>query len=166
MPDHTRLEEMLRQLCSARADAQVCVVWQDWEARCYRGRVYVCRALPEVGAGWCVPWRGEEELAVPQLGGVLHFVRCTGEGISLEKLVAAPVTLRLRQGGETLRLHPNAATRTLKNLLQEQHVPPWQRDRLPLLYCGDALVCVVGVAIETGYRAAKGEAGVLVSLLR
>lgn len=200
MPNHARLEEMLRQFCSARAAAQACVAYGRgydtlpakpaicgssrsaalpapegcappcpggyWEVRCYRGRVYACRALPEAAAGWCVPWRGEEELALPQLGGALHFVRCIGEGLSLEKLAAAPVTVRLRNGGEALRPHPNAATRTLKNLLQEQHVPPWQRDRLPLLYCGEELVCVVGMAVAAAYRANTDEEGVSVNLLR
>ena len=64
---------------------------------------------------------------------------------------------------ETLRPHPDAATRSLKNLLQEHQVPPWQRERLPLLYCGDELVCVVGVAIHADFQAQQDEEGVLVS---
>ena len=74
------------------------------------------------------------------------------------------MTLRLRQGGETLRPQPNAATRTLKNLLQEHHVPPWQRDRLPLLYCGDELVCVAGMAVAADYQADTGETAIAVDL--
>jgi tRNA(Ile)-lysidine synthase len=82
----------------------------------------------------------------------------------MEKLRRAPVTLRLRNGGETLRPHPNAAKRSLKNLLQEHGVPPWRRERLPLIYCGDDLVCVVGVAVAAEYQAAMGEAGVTIAL--
>jgi len=78
-------------------------------------------------------------------------------------LQQAPVTLRLRSGGEALRPHPKAATRSLKNLLQEHNVPPWLRERLPLLYCGDELVCVVGVAVSAAYQASQNEIGVLVS---
>jgi len=52
----------------------------------------------------------------------LCFSQTRGKGISLAKLQLAPVTLRLRSGGETLRPHPHAATRTLKNLLQEHQV--------------------------------------------
>ena len=72
------------------------------------------------------------------------------------------MTLRLRSGGETLRPHANAATRSLKNLLQEHRVPPWQRERLPLLYCGDELVSVVGVAIAAGFHASDSELGLVV----
>lgn len=101
----------------------------------------------------------EREAAQAQSGLKQKF----GHGISLAKLQHAPVTLRLRNGGETLRPHPNAATRSLKNLLQEHRVPPWQRERLPLLYCGSELVCVVGVAIQAEYQAQQTEESVLPS---
>jgi tRNA(Ile)-lysidine synthase len=77
-------------------------------------------------------------------------------------LQSAPVTLRLRNGGETLRPHATAATRSLKNLLQEHRVPPWRRERLPLLYCGDELVSVVGVAVAAGFHASDSEPGLVV----
>ena len=59
----------------------------------------------------------------------LHFTQTLGQGISLKNLQRSAVTIRLRTGGESLRPHPKAATRSLKNLLQELHVPPWQRRR-------------------------------------
>lgn len=49
--------------------------------------------------------------------------------------------LRYRQGGEQVCL-PNRGRRDLKRLLQEQQVPWFVRNRLPLLYVGDELVTV------------------------
>lgn len=160
MPQTVQLDDMLQQLCEARQDAEVCVAYSDYEVRRYRGRVHVLRVLGDFDRNLVLPWHGEEELDWPALNMRLHFDRMQGAGISLAKLQRAPVTLRLRQGGETLRPHPNAATRTLKNLLQEQHVPPWQRDCLPLLFCGDELVCMPGVAIAAEYQAVADEAGI------
>ncbi len=160
MPQAVQLDDMLHQLCGARKDAEVCIEYGGWEVRRYQGRVYVLRALAEFDLSMVLPWHGEAELDWPALNVRLQFTCAQNSGISLAKLQRAPVTLRLRHGGETLRPHPNAATRTLKNLLQEHHVPPWQRDRLPLLYCGEELVCVSGVAIAAGYQAAAEEAGV------
>ena len=51
----------------------------------------------------------------------------------------------------------------LRNLLPQQGVPPWQRELMPLLFCGDELVLVPGVATAAGYAAQADEAGVLVS---
>ena len=164
MPQAAQLDDMLHQLCDARQDAAVCVAYGDHEVRRYQGLVYALQALGEFDRNLILPWQGEAELDWSALNARLNFEHTPGQGISLEKLQRAPVMLRLRHGGETLRPHPNAATRTLKNLLQEHHVPPWRRDRLPLLYCGDELVCVPGVVVAAEYQAARDEAGVTVSL--
>jgi tRNA(Ile)-lysidine synthase len=164
MPQTVQLDDMLKQLCGAREDAAVCVAYGDIEVRRYRGKVYVLHALGEFDRELVLAWDGGHKLAWPALNTRLDFRRVRGQGISLAKLQHAPVTLRLRRGGETLRIHPDAGSRTLKNLLQENHIPPWYRDRLPLLYCGDELVCVPGVAISASYLADHGEAAVRVEL--
>jgi len=71
--------------------------------------------------------------------------------------------VRVRRGGERLRPDCRRPRRTLKNLLQERSVPPWRRERLPLVYCGEDLVSVPGVGDECAYQADAGEAGVIVS---
>jgi len=162
MPQAVQLDDMLRQLCGARQDAAVCIAFGSWQLRRYRGRVYALRALGEFDRSLVMAWHGEAELDWPALDTRLHFVPAKGSGISLAKLQRAPVTLRLRGGGEKLRPQPDAPTRTLTNLLQEHHVLPWRRERLPLLYCGDELVCVPGVAIAAGYQAGKDEVGISV----
>jgi tRNA(Ile)-lysidine synthase len=165
MPQAVQLDDMLQQLREARQDAGVCVNWADcWQVRRYQGRVYVQRSLGEFDPNLALPWQGEAEMDWPALNTRLYFEQAKNSGISLAKLHRAPVTLRLRQDGETLRPHPNSATRTLKNLLQEHKIPPWYRDRLPLLYCGEELVSVPGVAIAAEYQADGHEAAIRVEL--
>ncbi len=172
MPQVVQLDDMLHQLRNARQDASVCVSYSDWQVRRYQGKVYALSALGEFDPNIVLPWLGEAELNWPALNARLRFDRKRypqgnvpqSYGISLEKLQRAPVTLRMRHGGEALRPHPAAATRTLKNLLQEHHVPPWQRDRLPLLYSGEELVCVSGVVIAAEYQADGHEAAIRVEL--
>ncbi len=164
MPHAAQLDDMLHQLCDAREDAAICVEFGRWQLRRYQGKVYVTDVRDPFDPNLVMTWNGEAELRWPALDSVIGFSHIQGEGISYAKLQREPVTLRLRSGSESLRPFVAAATRSLKNLLQEQHVPPWQRERLPLLYCGDELVCVVGVAIHADYQAEPGEAGVLVSL--
>jgi len=163
MPQSVHLEEMLRQLCDARQDAAVNVRCGDHQVRRYRDKVYLLPVTTELDHDFVLPWQGEAVLDWPPLATQLHFSQVTGKGISMQKLQRGPLMLRLRKGTETLRPHPAAANRTLKNLLQQYHIPPWQRERLPLLFCGNELVCVVGLAIDTGYQALENEEGVLVS---
>jgi tRNA(Ile)-lysidine synthetase-like protein len=65
----------------------------------------------------------------------------------------------LREGGEKLRLRHGGATRSLKNLLQEARMPPWERERLPLIYCADTLAAVPGLGVACSFQAAAGAAG-------
>jgi tRNA(Ile)-lysidine synthase len=163
MPQAVQLDDMLHQLCDARQDAAVCVEFGGWQVRRYQGRVYAFPALGAFDEGLVVSWQGEAELPWPALGRAIGFRSALGQGVILAKLQRAPVTLRLRSGGETLRPHPGAASRTLKNLLQEHRVPPWQRERLPLLYCGDELAAVVGVAVAADFQARDSEPGIVVA---
>ena len=80
-----------------------------------------------------------------------------------ERVTGMPVTVRLRHGAEKIRPDCKRPTRTLKNLLQERGIPPWQRDRLPLLFCGETLVAVPGIAVDCAYQAARDEAGAVLS---
>lgn len=164
MPQAAQLDDMLRQLCDARQDAALCVEYGLWQVHRYRDHAYVSPALGGFDRALVLPWDGEAEMDWPALRGKLRFVETRGAGIGAEKLSRAPVTLRLRNGGETLRPHPNAAKRSLKNLLQEHGVPPWRRERLPLVYCGEELVCVAGVAVAAKYQAGEGEAAIAIEL--
>jgi len=161
MPQTAQIDDMLRQLYAAREGAAVCVQFGDWQVHRYQGKVYALRTLGEFDRNLVLPWRGEAELAWVALDKRLFFNETVGQGFSRERFLRAPVTLRLRRGGETLRPHSKAATRSLKNLLQEHRIPPWVRERLPLLYCGDELAGVLGVAIHAAYQAQPGEGGVL-----
>jgi len=52
--------------------------------------------------------------------------------------------VRFRRGGERIKLPGSEITRTLKNCFNEWGVPPWQRDRVPLLYYQGEIVMVWG----------------------
>jgi tRNA(Ile)-lysidine synthase len=157
-----RLDELLRQLLLAREDAAVRMAASGWEFRRYRGGLYLDREQAS-NAGLRESWSGENALPLLELGGILRLKPEEGRGLSLQKLRDAPVTVRLRRGGETLRTDPRRPRRTLKNFFQEQGIPPWRRDRLPLLYCGDQLVSVPGIGDACEFRASPGEAGLIVT---
>ncbi|HYH43041.1 MAG TPA: tRNA lysidine(34) synthetase TilS, partial [Burkholderiales bacterium] len=142
MPYADRLDEALRQATRARRDARLSVNLGECELRRHRDLIYLVPARAAGPAGDAVTWHGEREIALPSAGGVLTMVRGHGKGISAARLDGAPVTIRTRQGGERLQTQAKGPRRTVKNLLQEAGIPPWQRERLPFIYCGEALACV------------------------
>ncbi|MBI2315647.1 MAG: tRNA lysidine(34) synthetase TilS [Betaproteobacteria bacterium] len=162
-PPAARLEEFWRQLASARAEAALCVDLPQWQLRRHAGLVYLEPRRAPLPRQFCAPWNGESALPLLALGGVLRFKPEEGRGLSVGRLGQAPVSVRLRRGGERLRPDCRRPRRTLKNLLQERRIPPWRRARLPLVYCGEELVCAPGIAEDCGWQAAPGEAGLIVT---
>jgi tRNA(Ile)-lysidine synthase len=98
---------------------------------------------------------------LPALGGELRFGRARGRGIAAALIDGRRLSVRLRHGGERLRPDARRPRRSLKNLFQEAGVPPWRRERLPMLFCGDALVWVPGLGVDAAWQAAGRAAGIV-----
>jgi tRNA(Ile)-lysidine synthase len=157
MPGSEQLDEALRQALTAKADARVQVGVGDFELRRFEGRLHVVPKLGAPPAGYARRWQGERRMALPELGGVLHMAPARGSGVSTARLRAKPVTVRVRRGGERMQPDARRPRRSLKNLLQEARVPPWQRQRLPLVFSGAELAWVAGVGVDSAFQAAAGE---------
>lgn len=157
-PSAARLDEIVRQLAAGRSGALI--EHDGARLRLYRGKLVA--AEPPAKPFAPVTWRGERRLPLPALGGELVFRRVRSGGIDA-RLLKQPAVVRLRSGGERLQPDARRPRRTLKNLFQEAAVPAWQRERLPLLFDGEALVWAPGLGIDARYQAKKGRAGWLPS---
>jgi tRNA(Ile)-lysidine synthase len=160
MPNAERLDEALRQALTAKQDARVLVELGDFTLRRHAGRLYLVRSGGGPPAHYERRWQGEKKMALPELGGVLTLARATGAGISLSRLRGGVVTIRLRRGGERLQPNCRRPRRSLKNLLQEARMPPWQREYIPLIFCGGKLVWAARIGVDCAFQAAAGEAAV------
>jgi tRNA(Ile)-lysidine synthase len=169
MPAQRRLEEALRQALAAGADRQVAVALGAATLRRYRGALYLTGTAPpparsrtgERPAVAKVRWSRRARMTLPELGGTLLAQRVRGAGLAASVLRGRTLWIGVRPAvpGSALRLRlgtpPRA--RTLKNLWQGSAVPPWSRDRWPLLWLDDALVGVPGLALASAV-AATGDA--------
>jgi tRNA(Ile)-lysidine synthase len=159
MPSEARLSEMARQLYDARGDARVRIEHDG--ALLVRQRDTVHVDVGPTASPWRVEWRGEASLDLGPGRGEVRFERVTGRGLALPLAGGDEWHFMPRAGGEKIRLDARRPTRTLKNLLQEHDVPEWQRDRLPLLFRGDALAWVPGVGIAAQFACESGKEGLL-----
>ncbi len=157
-PSEAKLLEMLKQLGGLGANVRI--NHDGVDVRVYRGNVQLLQ--PTAKAAFSpMPWHGEASLAVPALGGELRFRRTRGRGIDSSLLKRKSFQFRLRAGGERLRTDARRPRRTLKNLYQEAGVPPWERERMPLLYCGEDLVWAPVLGVDIAYRAGGGVPGIV-----
>lgn len=55
------------------------------------------------------------------------------------------IIIRSRRGGEKIHLAGQPYRQSVKSLLQQQGLPPWQRSRLPFVWCGEQLLGIIGL---------------------
>lgn len=160
-PSAIRLDDMLNQLLSAKPDARIRIPLGSFELRRFLNQAWIIPALPQPDHDLSYTWQGESEIELGALRGTLKFWPVQGQGISRARLEQAPVTLRLRQGGERLQPDCKRPQRSLKNLFQEAGIPPWKRQTMPLLFSGENLVAGLGIGIACTFQAHPDEPGIM-----
>jgi len=146
-PPANRVREIDEQLRTARPDRNPRIAWPGGEVRRWRGTAWALPPLVPVHAGREYPWTDlRRPLALPHR----TLEPSVLERLGLEIAPGARVTIRFRRGGERLRLPGMPRDRALKTLLADRGVPPWERDRAPLIYVDGELVAVVGLGRAAG----------------
>lgn len=145
-PSTQQLHQVVSSLMTAAVDRQPCVRWPGVVLRRYQQRLYAltpASPLPDEPIPWPDPY---QPLRLPN-GDCVQLISQVGQGLHPQALTN--VHIRQRHGGERFHPHGRSHSQSLKKLLQEAHLPPWERQRLPLLYCGQCLAAVPGVGVAT-----------------
>jgi tRNA(Ile)-lysidine synthase len=157
-PSTARLVEALRQVFDAQADQQPAIIWSSHALRRYRQRLFVTHAAPPRvpdAQSWIAAAGSFVELG-PGLGN-LTWIAQRG-GIAAERLPAR-LSVRRRDGGETLKPTGSGKTQSLQHLCQALGVLPWMRDALPLVFAGDELIAVADLWLDARWCAAADAPG-------
>jgi tRNA(Ile)-lysidine synthase len=158
-PETAALHEALRQLATlaGKPDSHFQLKLPNGDLRLWQGKLY---CVPHIAPLAPQEWDGNAPCQWAD--GWLTLEPCRGEGLSAALVAGKTLTIRPRQGGEHITPQKNRPRHTLKNLLQESHIPPWERERLPLVYVGDELVAVPDVAIAAGWQCPPDQQGLRV----
>lgn len=146
-------------LLRASASASPALIWRRGQVRRYRNNIFAYKTLPAIPENFVEAWPLAEDLVLPAGLGRLHRRTRDGGGLSPGLVGRPDVTVRLRQGGESLRPAGRGGRHSLKKLFQENGVPPWWRNRMPLVYVGERLAAVPGIAVDQEFSAQQGEQG-------
>jgi tRNA(Ile)-lysidine synthase len=155
MPPARKLDRILAEVIPAREDAQPLVAWPGAELRRYRDALWLTPPLPEAPGDWQHAWVGEQALALPEGLGVLTTVQGQG-GIDPERWQGGARQVLYRREGLSCRLPGREGSRSLKKLFQELGVPPWLRERVPLLLIDGELAAVGDYCVCAPFAVAHG----------
>ena len=142
MPNYETLRRLFHEVIQADRDSSPEVRWGNWVVKRFHDRLslhQVDLSLPLDTVQWL---DFPNSLALPGIGTL--SAQLAAEGIKLSP--GSKLEIRFRQGGETLCWH--GQTKSLKKLMQEWHIPPWSRSKIPLVYVNQQLAAVVGYAIS------------------
>jgi len=159
VPDTQRLGQIFNEVVEAADDAEPCLQWQGIAIRRYRQTLYVTASeLPQAEA---LVWNLSKPLSIPLLGFCLHTEQLDIDGLDAGLVGQKGIRIDFRHGGETCQPAGRGGQRhELKKLMQEWGIPPWQRERVPLLYVGNTIAAVVGYCVCEGFAAAAGVPGI------
>lgn len=156
LPSAKRLDDLLEQALTAARDRSPRVRWPGAEVRACRNLLYL---LPEDTSGPLpedsLPLEPDQTLALPAGAGTISIGRSPARGLS-DAALAQGLTVRFRHGGERLRPAGAPHRRPVKDLLRERGVPPWMRERVPLVYAGETLAAVADWHIADEWSSEPG----------
>lgn len=139
------VEALEASLLTPRHDAQARFDWDGVRLRRWRDQLHAGPVLGPLPADWQATWDGSAALQVPG-GGHLQL-----EGAARFE---TPLLAGARQGGERIQLPGRQHHHALKHVLQELGIPPWERQRLPVLRDVDGTVLAAGDRVQSATLAA------------
>lgn len=141
MPSTLTFNRLIHELIFASEDAVPEVSWGTIIVRRYQSHLYL-EEQSTFNLPSCTEW---SMFPLPLLLEHITVVaKKSNQGLVVPE--GAKITIKFRQGGEEFKWH--GQTKRLKKLFQEWEIPPWLRERTPLLYIDGTLAAVVGYAVS------------------
>jgi tRNA(Ile)-lysidine synthase len=162
MPSKDLLDELLRQVLTAKKDAALKIeLSKAFEIRRYKDEIYLVHKNKQTQKNYEIVWNGEPEILLPN-GTKLKFKKVKGNGISFAKIKDKKLIISNRKGGEFFKPDSKRPTKKVKQLLQESDLPPWERESLPLIFVGNKLASIPNFGVDIQYQTKLKEIGLKV----
>ncbi|MCR4301030.1 MAG: tRNA lysidine(34) synthetase TilS [Sulfuricaulis sp.] len=157
-PTAVHLNQVLAQVMQEPRSRSAVIRWPGAEVCRYRDALVAMKPRAGADSIWRNYWNLTDPLEIPGVG-MLRAEAAQGKGLSRERVGRSPVIVGLRQGGEVCQLPGRAHHHKLKKLLQEAGIPPWERNRLPLVYVNGDLAAIGDRWVCEPYAARVNEPG-------
>lgn len=137
-PSRAQLSALLRSVSVSGNSATLS--WGSWEARAYRDTLHLLAKLPVEPVGFDQTWSARAEFDLPEGLGAWQLISTATSGHEVSP--PRPLKVRFRHGGERIQLPLEPFHRKLKKLFQDAGVPPWVRNRTPMIFSDEQLWAV------------------------
>lgn len=166
VPSAAHLRQIRQQLFDAKSDAMIIIKLSGSHILCrFQGSAFIVAAHKQLSknnplSDFSLVWKGEKHITLPDRSH-LTFSEVMGAGIAMRHIADSTLLIRYRQGGETLKPDEHRPSRSLKSIFQTSSIPPWQRERLPLVFINHQLAAISNIVVAASFKAQKDELGLL-----
>lgn len=165
-PSERVLQEILR-LLGSRPDASPCIRWGGVELRRFQAQLYLLPLQVSMVSLQACRWV-DKSLTCQLTDQRTLSAHCVTHAVQHQCLALWTLNevwdIRFREGGEVVHPAGRQHSQKLKKVLQEYCIPPWERNRLPILYLNGQIAAVIGVFVCEQFLAAEGATGVEVKV--
>lgn len=151
MPAETVIERIIDELINANSGHYLQLQLRGGAVRRYRNKLYWLTPQERIDTSIQYEWTVAQEVMQLPGNGCLQRIAAAAPGIDPELWNCNRVTVRYRQGGESIRLPGREGAHELKKIFQESGVPPWEREKMPLLFIGEQLAAIGDLWIEANF---------------
>lgn len=165
MPSQSQLQRLWLEVAMARQDAEPQLILGTHQVRRFRQYLYLLSPLAEIRIphlSWAKVQAAPDGMAVvpkplilPTNLGVLSFTH-EGEQAIKPPALGEEISIRFGLQGD-IKIVGRQHSRQSKKIWQELGIPPWQRERIPLLYFGEQLIAAAGVFVTQAGQAQENE---------
>ncbi|PCH85959.1 MAG: tRNA lysidine(34) synthetase TilS [Piscirickettsiaceae bacterium] len=157
MPSSNIIQALEKNAVEAAIDKMPVLRWAGHEIRRFENSLYLLDGLPNKPEGYLACW-DEATCTLPVGLGSLSLNPTNDGSIAKSLWLSGEITVKYRDGGETIKIAGRQGTKALKKLFNERRVPPWVRERVPLIYINGRLAAVGEYWIEAAFLAKDNEA--------
>lgn len=155
-PGRAKLNQIITSVLESKIDSCAEVVWDNYAIRKYMQCLvvmpYSCTLDVESSSqSNCINYKLGEQLVIfskrlkisSRLINVSEINKSNKNRVIF--LHTDTISIKFRIGGERCRPYDRSGSVSVKKLLQEQKVPAWYRNRVPMVYTDNDIACVLGV---------------------
>lgn len=145
LPSRKQLQHLWKEVVLSRADATPQLKLGTYQIRRFRSRLYllpIMKNIRNIHLNWS---RLIAPLTLPD--GMGSLISSSKGDVSLRKPCPMHrVSIRFYAHGR-VRILGRSGSRPIKKLWQELSIPPWMRERIPLVYYDEHLIAAIGAFI-------------------
>jgi tRNA(Ile)-lysidine synthase len=141
LPSEKKLLQIEKTFFASRPDAMPILNWGEFAIRRYQDFLYALIKEPNFNREMIFSWNLKKPLEIAGVGTIIAETK---------KDFSILVQISFREGGERIVFKDHSSS--LKKKFQEWQIPPWKRERIPLIYSQGKIIAVPGYYLDHDLR--------------